>query len=276
MADNINNDLTDLTENGTDTGKEKGKKKKEKKPPPDIRAEAPEDDDKAGKKEGKRGKKDKAGKKKGIKLKLILIIIPIILVAAVVAALILNFFGARDILNGLVSEPILKTIVWLDPQFTSVNKVLVNRSEEREKELSKREAGLDERETKIEAREETLDEREIVINARETAVVSSEAQIKKRSDELDKREAVLNDQELEQIPIYLREMTEQERADKVSLSRSYGNMAPETAADILSKLSDLQNVAAILYFMSERNAAAILSEMEPVFAARITEILLKT
>ena len=59
-----------------------------------------------------------------------------------------------------------------------------------------------------------------------------------------------------------------------SLSRSYAQIAPAAAADILIKLKDEQHVAAILYFMSERNAAAILSAMESEFAARITDILL--
>jgi len=53
-------------------------------------------------------------------------------------------------------------------------------------------------------------------------------------------------------------------------------MAPEAAAVILAELRDPQNVAVILYYMSERSAAAILSALEPEFAAKITEILLKT
>ena len=75
-------------------------------------------------------------------------------------------------------------------------------------------------------------------------------------------------------PLFHRAMSDQELADIQSLSRSYAQMDPGIAAGILVELKDEQHVATILYHMVERNAAAILSVMEPAFAARITEILL--
>ena len=69
-------------------------------------------------------------------------------------------------------------------------------------------------------------------------------------------------------------MTEQEMEDMLSLSTTFTNMSPDTAATILVHLYDPRDVASILYFMRERNSAAILAEMDVRYAANITEIWL--
>ena len=76
------------------------------------------------------------------------------------------------------------------------------------------------------------------------------------------------------VPLYRREMTEEELEDMMSISTLYTQMAPEAAAARLVRLYDPRDVAAILYFMGERNAAAIMSVMTVEYAAEITEILL--
>jgi len=77
------------------------------------------------------------------------------------------------------------------------------------------------------------------------------------------------------VPLYRRpDITDQELEDMISLSRTFTQMSPETAAVILVQLYDPRDVASLLYYMGERNAAAILAVMDISYAAEITEILL--
>ena len=183
------------------------------------------------------------GKKKGRKLKIILIIVLVVLIAGFVfEEVYFNFLGTRDLF--------INAVVRLDPDFRS------------------REAELDDREAELDSFEAELD-------AREGALQNRETQLDRRSSQLDGREAALSEQLiLDDLPRFRRSMSEQEVLDMESLSRSYSLMAPEAAAVILGELVVSDDVAAILYFMPERSAAAILSVMDAEFAAEITEILL--
>ena len=209
------------------------------------------------------GNKGASGKKKNrAVLKLVLILIPVFLVACFVVALIFNMFGFRDMIGRLVIEPLINTIIWFDPEFTSVDEALRRRDDERSRVLDEREAGLAALEEELDARGTQANERDIQLDKRDAA--------------LDKREESLKqEQESAEAPAYKRVLTEQELADLQSLSRSFSNMDPEIAAGILEELYEIDDVAAIIYHMSERNAAGILSVMDADFAARITEILLK-
>jgi flagellar motility protein MotE (MotC chaperone) len=103
-----------------------------------------------------------------------------------------------------------------------------------------------------------------------------EEQLDRRSIGLDRREAALN-QAAEVAPRPddpRRELTEQELADIQSVSRTYAQMPPETAAEILMELYEMHDVARILFHMTERNVAAILAALEVEYAARVTEMLL--
>jgi len=282
MAAKRDDDITDLTGddesvgkgNGKDKGKGKDKKGKdidkdrEKDRETGLPAPQPGKGGKAGKK-GKGKGKAKGEKQKGLKLKikLILIIVPVLLVAGFVAALILNFYGIRDIIGGVVKGPMLSAVVWFDPEYSSVEEELRAKGDAREAELSKRGTRLDERESKIAGREEELD-------ARRTLLDTRESQLDRRGAALDKREEQLDLTLNNKTPTYSREMTEQELADMQSLSRVYSQMSPGAAAEILVELDNEQHVAAILYYMGERNAAVILEAMETEFAAKITEVLL--
>jgi len=267
-----NEDITDLTEDeeAAEKGKEKKKKEKKQAPPPrqEDSGEAKPEKKKKDKTAKGAGKKGDGGGKKSIKLKLILIIVPIVLVAACVAAVILNFFGARDILSGIVSDPLISAVVWLDPEFSTVDRELRKRSTEREDSLNKRGAELDERENDITTSEEELDTRAAELDAQE-------AQLNRRSDQLDRREEQLRQsQSPAGLPAYQRELTEQEISDMRSLSRTYAQMPPESAASIIFHMHRPEDISTIIYYMSERNAAAILAELDPVFAALITEFLI--
>lgn len=271
MADKRDDDITDLTEDedvggkGKDIGKGKIKNDKEPaQPAPHANAVSPGMKGKA-----KKGKKEKAKQgKKGGKLKLILILTPILLVAGFITALVVNLFGVRYKVGALVKDPILGVVVWFDPEFKSVDDTLRANYKERE-------TGLDERETDIGKREAKIAERETELDSLETTLVKQESQLDRRGRALDNREEQMNQTSNSAAPLLNKAMSEQELADIQSLSRSYAQMDPGAAAGILVELKDEQHVAAILYHMVERNAAAILSVMEPVFAARITEILLQ-
>jgi len=270
MADNRTDDITDLTEDEAAASPGKGKKPKAKKPaPPQPESSKDAKPDKhTNEKPGKKKGKKIEGGKKGINIKLILIIVPVVLVAACVAAVILNFFGARDILSGWISDPLISAVVWLDPEFSSVNQQLRNRSNEREEKLDKRSGELDTREGELNRREEGL-------QSREEQTGEWEIKLDKRSEQLDKREEQLRQAQAPALPAYQRELTEQELSDMRSLSRSYAQMDPEAAAAILTALNDTDGVATIIYHMSERNAALILAAMDKNFAAKVTDRLLQ-
>jgi len=239
MADEKKDNVTDLTsgEGSGDGGSEANKPAKAAKPPKQPRPAkeaAPMPDTKA-----------KGKKKKGGKLKIILVIVLLLLIAGFVfEEIYYNYLGTRSIIIGAV--------VKLDPDFTESDQL------------------LDEKRAELEALEAQL-------TARERAAASREAQNVRRSEELAQWEQELSDLENWLSPLYRRRMTAQELEDMQSLSVSYSRMAPESAADRLAELaelSELDDVAAILYYMSERNAAAILASMEPEFAAEVTKILL--
>ena len=181
-------------------------------------------------------------KKKGGKIKIILIIIIILLIGGFVyVELTYNYFGTRDIL--------IRSVMSLD------------------EDLSQEEANLDSWEQELELLEAELD-------ARVRSLDTREASLDRRGAELGILEQRLSEWEARLTPIYRRDMTEQELADMISLSRTFALMAPDTAAEILTELYDPRDIAAILYFMTERAAAPILSAMERTLAAEITEILL--
>ena len=235
MPDNINDDFSDLTIDDTvEESEEEYKPVKETKPP---RLPKP-----PGAAKDVAEAKSGSGKKKGRKLKIILIIVLVLLVAGFVfEEVYFNYLGLRDVL--------IDTVVRLDPDYR-----------DREETLNEREAEQIKTKTELDARDKTI--------------TSRETQNERRSAELKRQEEDISDREKRLIPLYRRQLSEEEQADMSSISLSYSRMAPEDAARILLELDNPEDVAAILYFMSERNAAAILAVMEPQFAARITEIWL--
>ena len=201
----------------------------------------------------------KAQKQRG-KLKIIIILVFVLLLALFVAEeVFFNFLGTRDV--------VINTVMKLDPEVRSRGAALNVRA----KELDSRERSLDERETALLAEEDALAK---WVEEWKKALESKEAQLDRRSAQLDKREKEVTDRELRATPVFRRQLTEEERQELESLSRSYSQIPPETAAEIFEKFQHKEDVAAIMYYMIERNAAAILAVMEPEFAAEITAILM--
>ena len=237
MADNDN--ITDLAGEGDSGGAETGEQGKTQKAAKAKKApQAPKDMPPAPAPQAVAKKK----KKKGRKLKIILILVLVVLVVGFVAEeIIFNYLGVRDMF--------IDAVISLDPEYG-----------EREQRYVDWEADLTARESEM--------------SRREQAVQSRQGQNERRTIELNLMEEELKEQQQSLTPLWRRVMSEQELADMQSLSRSYALMAPETAAERLVQLEDMEDVAAIMYYMVERNAAAILAAMEPEYAAALTEILL--
>ena len=251
MAD----DVTDLTE-GEDSdagsadksGKKGAKKSKEPKEPKE--------------KKEKKEKKPKGSNEKGGAggIIIIMILVLLILIGGFAAALYFDVFDTRVIIADVITDPLLDIIIWLDPGYSSINQRLHTEREIQEKQFEERTEDLDNREAEIKLLEDILNSRE--------------QQLDRRAFDLDRREEQIIAMYERTIPIHRRDMTEQELEDMLSLSRTFTQMSPETAAQILVELYDPRDVAALLYYMGERNAASILAVMNVDYAAEITEILL--
>ena len=249
MADE---EVTDLTDGeGSDSGAaDKGKKKGAKAP-----------------KEPKEPKEKKEKKPKGPKEKggaggiiIIMILVLLILIGGFAAALYFDVFDTRVIIADIITDPLLDIIIWLDPGYSSINQRLLT-----ERELQER---------RFEERAEDLDNREAEVKQLEDILTSREQQLDRRAFDLDRREEQIIAMYERTVPIHRRDMTDEELDDMLSLSRTFTQMSPETAAQILVELYDPRDVAALLYYMGERNAASILAVMNVDYAAEITEILL--
>ena len=264
-------DFDDITDEEPE-GKAKGRKKpaKEKK---EAKPAAPQPAEK-GDKPGEKGKGSKTGeenakgeKKKGGKFLLILIIalVLLVLIAAFCAIVYFNWWGMGDKVLNPIGDWLVGVVVWLNPEFRSIDQEMRAANEERIKDIDEQHKELDRRGEEVAAREE--------------AAVALEVQLDRRGAALDRQEEQLKKQQQQQQqqslpPAFQRELTEQELADLQSLSRTYAQMAPASAAAIMLELYRPEDFATIIYFMVERNAAAILAELPPKIAALITEYLL--
>jgi flagellar motility protein MotE (MotC chaperone) len=248
MAEEVS-DLTDEEEGQSDKkGKGKQKKEKEPKPPKEKKQKIP----------GIKGEK-KGGGAGGIIIVMILLLV--LLIGGFAAAVYFDVFRARLLVADVVREPLIDLIIWLDPEFSAIDEQIRAEGDARERRLEEREENFEQREANLRQREGILDTRE--------------QQLNRRTVELDNREEQILAMYERTVPLYRREnRTEQDIEDMMSLGRTYSQMSPADAAAIMVEIHDPRDVAAILYYMSERNAAAILSAFHPEFAADITEILL--
>ncbi|NLB28868.1 MAG: hypothetical protein GX823_01360 [Clostridiales bacterium] len=60
------------------------------------------------------------------------------------------------------------------------------------------------------------------------------------------------------------------------IAKLYAAMEPENAADVIVNLYSLEDMAAIIHFMSASKAAGILECLTPQLAAQITDQLINT
>jgi len=248
-------ETTEVAEGGDAGAASKAKQKAVKAP----KAEKESKPDKDDKKKDPKKKGDKDGGAGGIIL--IMLLVLVILIGGFAAALYFDVFSAREIIGEVITEPLLNIIIWLDPGFSSIHARLDAERVTQERRYQERTEELNEREVQIELLENILNTRETMPDRREIDLGRREEQIIAMYERT--------------VPLHRRDpMSEQDMEDMLSLSRTFTQMSPDEAADILVRLYDPRDVASLLYFMGERNAASILSVMEVGYAANITEILL--
>ena len=269
--------VDDSAEELADNAKKQKKSRKSKR-----NAEVPQDEagieaeaeDEGGKKKKRKEKADKADKKKDKKdndgkggsllFKILIVAIPILLVGGFVFEEIYwNMLGVRDwTCNALISA-----VSWLDPSTASVRRTQWLRG----KELDEREAELaardEEQKTESAARKAELDERE-------DSLLLREEEVELFSSSLDKREQDMVSMEVSKTPVYRRELEEEELAELEALSATFAAMTPDAAAEILMRMYNVGDVAAIIYFMPEKKAADIMASMDPAYAANLTQELM--
>jgi len=251
MADE---EVTDLTEEGS-SAPAKGKKppKAPKEPKEPKTGKEPKD-----KKD--KGQKSKEDKSSAAGIIIIMILVLIILIGGFAAALYFDVLDARAIIADVVTAPLLEVVIWLDPEYHTISQRLRAEEEASVRRFIERAEELNRREEQIVIMENMLNSREI--------------QVERRTNDLDRREEQILAMYERTVPLWKRDMTEEDLADMISISRTFSSMSPEEAATILVNLYDPRDVAAILYYMSERNTASILAQMDTRYAANITEILL--
>ncbi|MDR2590960.1 MAG: hypothetical protein LBC71_08270 [Oscillospiraceae bacterium] len=250
MADE---EVTDLTEGAADAEQKKVKPQKA----PKVTTPQGEVPDKGKGAKGK-GKGKKGGG--GGSIVIIMIVILLLTVGSFGFAVYTDFMSARAFLADVFSEHLIDAIIWLDPRFSTINDQMQKEADAREEKLNEREADIAEQEIEIEQRESVLSTRE--------------QQNERRTIELNNREDELTEMYERITPLYRRDNSQEAIDEMMSISRTFTQMSPEEAAAILIEVYDDTDVAAILFFMAERNRAAILASFEPEYAAHITEILL--
>ena len=191
-------------------------------------------------------------RKRGL-LKILFIVVPILLCAGLVFGMInFNWFGARHMLIDAVNR--------LDPDHAYYRRYYI---EERAELAAMREAW------DIEYEEEHY-----YLSAWEHDLQVWQANLDFREQGLFEWEQLLEDREARGTPIYRRDPTSPEYEEMWIVGGIYAAMTPQQAAERLVELYTREDAAAILMFMSQRNAGAILAQIPPPYAARITEILL--
>ena len=231
---------------------------------PEVPALAENAADKKRKGKDNAGNADGGGKKSHLLLKLLIVAIVIVLVGGFVFEEIYwNFLGVRD----WTCDAFVSAAIWLEPSTASVR---------RRQWL--RETGLNEREAEIDAREEmqksSSDERKAELDVREDSLDLREAELERRDMSLDVREQEMKAAEISKTPVYRRDLGDQELDDLMALSATFAAMTPEAAAEILTRMYDLGDVAAIIYYMTDKSSASILAAMDPAYAANLAQVFL--
>lgn len=115
---------------------------------------------------------------------------------------------------------------------------------------------------------------EASVTERETALNTREATLDSLQETLSKREADIVAAESSTTPVYRPPVNEDDVIYMQNIGKIYAAMEPGNAANIMVKLYSVEDMAAIIYYMKQSSAAAILELMEPSVAAQITDKLL--
>ena len=121
----------------------------------------------------------------------------------------------------------------------------------------------------------SVEDREKAVTDKESELRDEEARLGNIKTNLDKRESDLIVSEQNRVPIYRQPLSEEDEENLKSLGKTYASMTPAEAAKRIAALLNVEDMAAIIYNMSETSAAAVLEAMDTRLAAQITEALLR-
>lgn len=183
---------------------------------------------------GNRKKKKKGG---SIKLFIFLILFFVALVCSAVVIYINDFFA--------VQTTIIEIAHSIDPEYR----------------------GITEKEAELNLRDEKQEALQAKLDAEEKRLATLEQELAKKEQDV----AIL---ERSKTPVYRPPINEDDVVYMQNIGKIYGAMEPANAAKAMAELRSVEDMAAIIYFMSQKNAAAVLELMDPKIAALITEQLL--
>ena len=115
---------------------------------------------------------------------------------------------------------------------------------------------------------------ELALSEREGRIATEETRLADQSKELGEREQAVTDREVNRVPVYRPPINEDDVLYMQNIGKIYAAMDATAAADIMVRLYSVEDMAAIVYYMSQSAAAAILENMDPTVAANITDRLL--
>lgn len=134
--------------------------------------------------------------------------------------------------------------------------------------------GLDPDYRAIELREQELEVWEEKLEALNSQSITERNELASLEAQLKEKEAYLANQEASRKPIYRPPVNEEDALYMQGIGKIYSSMEPENAAEIMTRLYTIQDMAAIIYYMSQASAGAIMECMDPDTAAAITDRLL--
>ena len=123
-------------------------------------------------------------------------------------------------------------------------------------------------------REAAIAEKTLELSNREQGITAEEDRLKAVESGLSERETAVIQREQIKTPIYRPPVNDEDVVYMKSIGKIYASMDPVAAADIMVRLYSTEDMAAVIYYMTQPEAAAILERMPANTAADITDRLL--
>lgn len=135
---------------------------------------------------------------------------------------------------------------------------------------SQEELSMEEQQTRLDRLEEELELRESELTGRETDVTDREKAVKKREEDVEKRER-------EQLSFaqVMAETTPERMETLKKVSAICNEMSAETAVGIVQNLVNTDEIALVIYHMTEENAAKLLALLPQATAAKVLSLMMR-
>jgi len=125
----------------------------------------------------------------------------------------------------------------------------------------------------MDAEYQSVSAREAILDEREAALASKEKSLAKREAALAEAEAKMEANK-GSFEATIAGLSEERIAQYEQLGSIFSNMEAEPAAEALSEIGSVMEMAIVIYYMRPESSAKVLNNMDPKLAARITESLL--